>query len=214
MGNRHHVRSRAAKVAALILGVLALTAAACGGYCLPLPPTAAPTLPPGTSLQPALSFPAQSATTRGFFDCSAGWAFRPVVDIEVTALGYYDDGRDGLLNAHRSAIFDAVTRQAIAQATIRPQSALAGLFRWEPVGPVVLQAGREYVMVSSREGPFDPEIVDPKNASTTPELRYLGYRETPVGRPAWGCPDRTSTVVRLSGNFLYRRAPALDPSVQ
>ena len=195
------------KTVAGVLAPLALAAslllAACGGYPFVLPPTATPAWPPGAPPRPAVAYPAQSATTKHFISSSEGWFFRPVVDIETTALGYYDDGRDGLLHAHRAVIFDSATRQAVVETTIRPRSPLEGLFRWEPVGRVVLKAGHEYVMVSSRGGPSDPEVLNPKNASLAPELLYLRYRETQESGPRWGYPVRSVGNVLLSGNFKF-----------
>jgi hypothetical protein len=182
-----------------------LMLAACGSASL-LPPTATPTWLPGASPRPAISYPAQSATTNNLVNSSEGWFFRPVVDIEVTALGYYDDGQNGLLHAHRSAIFDSVTKQAVVETTIRPRSPLEGLFRWESVGPVILKAGHEYVMVSSGEEPFDPQVVNPTNASLAPELLCLRCRETQKNGPRWGYPVRSVSGVSFPGNFKFKQA--------
>jgi hypothetical protein len=195
------------RVASLLVPLalaMLLTLTACSGYPFLLPPTAPPTWPPGASPRPAVTYPAQSVTTKNSTTSSEGWFFRPVVDIELTALGYYDDGQDGLLHAHRSAIFDGATKRALVETTIRPQSQRDGLFRWEPVGPVVLKAGHEYVMVSSRGEPFDPEVLNPENASLAPELLYLCCRETQENGPTWGCPDRRVENVLLSGNFKFK----------
>jgi hypothetical protein len=196
---------------ALTLVVLALALAACGGYCLPAPPTALPPWPSDASPRPALTYPAQRATTEHFRDGAGGWFFMPLVDIQVTALGCYDDGQDGLLHAHRSAIFDGATRQPVVEATVRPESPLEGLFRWESVGPVVLKAGHEYVIVSSCEEPFDPQVLDPKDACLALDLRYLYYRETRERGPAWGYPDRSADSVILAGNFKFLPVSVASP---
>jgi hypothetical protein len=208
------VHSSLATLAAAVPLVLlaALVSAACGGMSFPVP-SITPTWPPDASPRPAITYPAQSATTTNFINSSEGWFFKPVVDIEVTALGYYDDGQNGLLHAHRSAVFDSATKEAVVETTIQPQSPLDGLFRWEPVGPVVLKAGHEYVMVSSGEPPFDPEVLNPKDASLAPELRYLRYRETEeYGGPRFGYPTRSVSNVLLSGNFKFRPVSATSSS--
>jgi len=202
-----HEKTLAGLLVPLALAAL-LMLAACGCYPSLLPPTAAPTWLPGASPRPALAYPAQNATTKDFTNSSEGWFFKPVVDIEVTALGYYDDGQDGLLHAHRSAIFDSATKQAVVETTIQRQSPLDGLFRWEPVGPVILKAGHEYAMVSSGEGPFDPQVVNPTNASRAPELHYLRYRESQENGPRWGYPVRSVSDVFLSGNFRFKQVTA------
>lgn len=202
-----HEKRVAGLLVPLALATL-LVLAACDGCPFALPPTAAPPWPPGAQPRPALAYPAQSATTNDFIDVSGGWFFQPVVDIKVTALGYYDDGQNGLLHAHRAGIFDGASRQAVVETTIRRRSPLGGRFRWEPVGPVVLKAGHEYVMVSSGEEPFDPQVVDPKNASLSPELLYLGYRETQEDGPGWGYPVRSVGTVLFSGNFKFKPVTA------
>ena len=189
-----------------------LMLAACGGHPFSLPPTARPAWPADASPRPAVTYPAQSATTKDFSDSSEGWSFKPVVDIEVTALGYYDDGQDGLLHAHRSAIFDSATRQAVVEATVQPRSSLDGLFRWEPVGPVILKAGHEYVMMSSGEGPFDPQVLNPKGASLAPELLYLCCRETQANGPTWEYPVRSVSGILLSGNFKFKPVTGSSPT--
>ncbi len=203
------IRERAIAGLLLLFGLVALlTLAACGGACpFALPPTAAPSWPAGTSPRPALAYPAQSATTNGFIDSSEGWIFEPLVDIEVTGLGYYDDGQDGLLHAHRSAIFDCATRRAVVETVIGPQNPLDGAFRWDKVGPVVLKAGGKYVMVSSREAPFDPQVPNPRNAALAPELLYLGYGETQTNGVVWGYPATRVADLLFSGNFKFRPVP-------
>lgn len=197
-------KTRAGLSVSLALVAL-LTLAACGGACpFALPPTAAPSWPAGTPPRPALTYPAQSGTTEGFIESSEGWFFEALVDLEVLELGYYDDGQDGLLHAHRSAIFDSSTGRAVVETVIGPESRLGGLFRWETVGPVILRAGHKYVMVSSREAPFDPGIRNPRNASLAPELLYLRYGETQEGGAVWSSPVRSVASVVFSGNFKFK----------
>ena len=205
------VEACAAAGAALLIVVAALVPAACGGVPVPAfpePPTAAPTWPSGASPKPAITYPVQPATTRGFHAGSDGWRFQPTVAIEVSALGFYDDGRDGLRCTHRAAIFDAAARKPVVETAIESQSPLDGAFRWEPVGPVVLKAGHEYVMVWDSPPPFDPGVPNPENASLALEVRYLGYRETASGAPLWCCPEVRAKNVVLSGNFKYRPVSA------
>jgi hypothetical protein len=201
-------RKLAGLLAPLALVALLTLVACSGAYPFALPPTAAPSWPAGTPPRPALAYPAQSATTKGFIDSSEGWFFQPLVDIEVTGLGYYDDGQDGLLHAHRSAIIDSATGRAVVETVIGPQSPLDGPFRWETVGPVRLSAGHKYVMVSSREAPFDPQVPNPKDASLAPELLYLGYREAQTDGAVWDQAATDMGDVLFSGNFKFEPVPA------
>jgi hypothetical protein len=132
----------------------------------------------------------------------------PTMDIKVSALGFYDDGQDGLRSPHRVAILDIAHKAVVVETTVRTLSPLDGAFRWEPVAPVVLKAGHEYVMAWDSPAPFDPEVLNPENASLALELLFLGYRRTAQGGTLWG--DRKTGVndVILSGDFKYKPVPA------
>lgn len=201
----------AAGAALLLLIVPALTLAACSGVSCPVfppPPTAAPTWPSGAGPAAAITYPAQTATTRSSRAGSYGWLFMPTMDIEVSALGFYDDGQNGLRSPHRAAIFDTVGKTALVEATVGTLSPLDGAFRWESVRPVVLETGHEYVMVWDSPSPTDPEVLDPDNASLALELLYLGNRMTAEGGPPWGFPEAGVKDVILSGNFKYKPVQA------
>lgn len=210
----------AAAAITLILAVSVLALAACGGVsfaefpAFPPPPTAAPPWPSGARPQPAVTYPVQSATTQGCRAGCDGWVFEPTVDIEVSALGFYDDEGDGLSSPHRAAIFDAVDKRAVVETMISTESALERCFRWERVGPVVLEAGHEYVMAWDTRSPFDPEVLNPEDACLALELRYLGYRETADEGPQLGCPAACAKDVSLSGNFKYRPVPDAGSGLQ
>ncbi len=110
---------------ALIIAVLSL--AACGGASSPPSgsPEESPSAPgsptpavvvsatppptysytPGAKPIPAATFPAQAGST-DVGEASTGWWFEPQTDIQVTHLGYYDDGGDGLLHEHPAGIYD------------------------------------------------------------------------------------------------------------
>ena len=217
MGHLRRAGTCAAVGAILLLAGLALSLAACGGASrpqFPLPPTVTPTWPSAASPRPAVAYPVQTATTEGLHVPTAGWEFMPTLDLEVSDLGFYDDGQDGLRCPHHVAIFDAADDSVIVEATVRSDSTLSRAFRWVPVEPAVLKAGHEYVMAWDCPSPVDPGVLNPADASLAPELRYLGYRETAQGGPLWGCPEACAQDAVLSGNFKYRPGPASDPATQ
>jgi hypothetical protein len=193
--------TRFVRAATFTLAVVALAAlAACGGATTPSP---APSISwtPGASPISAMSIPAQQGTTVGF----------------VTALGFYDDGRDGLVGPHRTAIFDTSDKTPIVSATVQPQSALDGAFRWESIEPVVLRAGHAYMMAWETPRPFDPEVLNPRDTSLAPELRYVGYRELLAEKETetksiWGYPYKEVHNVILSGNFKFRPVSVASPT--
>src|SRR5690606_20194842 len=76
------------------------------------------------------SFPAPTtgaSTERG----TDGFRFTPNVDLEVTALGYYDHNQDGFTSAfHPVAIYDFVTRAQLVKVSVQSTSPLDGLLRY------------------------------------------------------------------------------------
>jgi hypothetical protein len=159
--------TRSAAVVACLLTVLvigALAVVACGGgettfSTLPAAASPSPTASasrvvwanPRSAVSYARANPPSTARTptsqRAKKAGTVGWDFQPTVDIEVTALGCFDAGRDGLARAHRVGIFDAYSNRLLASVTVRPKSRLDGFFRWESLEtPLVLTAGLHYVM--------------------------------------------------------------------
>ncbi len=217
MGHLRRVEACAAAGAALIIVAVALTLAGCGSLSVPVfppPPTSLPPWPSGASPSPAVAYPVQTATIGGTRAGCEGWRFKPTVDIEVSALGFYDDGRDGLRSPHRTAILDAASEKTVVETVVQGGSPLEGAFRWESVGPVVLEAGHEYAMVWDCPAPGDPQVLNPEDASLALELRYLGYGETAKSGPAWGRPETGVENAVLAGNFKYRPVAASSPSTQ
>lgn len=213
MWKLRRAEARITATAIVILAVSSPALAGCGGMsftelpAFPPPPTAAPAWPSGAAPRPAVTYPAQGAASPAPGAGSGGWVFEPTVDIAVSALGYWDDGEDGLRSPHRAAIFDAADGRVVVETTVRAGSPLDRAFRWEPVGPVVLEAGHEYVMAWDTPSPADPEVLDPDDACLALELRYLGCRRAAEGRQLWSCPRSEAGNVVLSGNFKYKPLP-------
>ena len=115
---------------------------------------------------------------------SDGFEFIPVVDIEVTALGYYDHQGNGLIRSHPVGIFDTATQARLTVATIDNADALepASHFRYEALAtPIRLVAGQSYCVAGFDPGAtFDPYI-HPSGAaggevSIEPLLDFVSYR--------------------------------------
>jgi hypothetical protein len=194
-----------------VLAVALLALAACG-----MKPSPGPSISwtPGASPVPAISYPPQAGTTGGFIAGTEGWYFEPTVDVEVTALGWWDDGQDGLTQAHPVGIFDASDEKLLVESKVQPDGPLDGGFRWVPLEPpVVLEAGREYVMAAFGKWPFDPEVLNPEDATIAPELSYLRYRERWAEKETgWGYPHRKVGNTLLSANFKFRPLSVASPT--
>lgn len=92
-----------------------------------------------------------------------GWAFRPSVDITVTALGFPDMFAPGFLLNHTIFLWDGVTqevlRTAFAPAGANPGGTMgANDFRYYSIPPITLTAGRTYVVGAGfpAVGEFEP----------------------------------------------------------
>lgn len=209
--------------AMLVVAVLgaAVLPAACGGGTTPDASPAATGagafLPPdgpspatqgshdGASPRPAVSYaePPEPGRLGGCFGLGTnGWEFTPAVDIEVTALGYFDAYQNGLLRTRRVGIFDGTDDRLIASVTVGRESILDGAFRWEPLGmPVVLEAGRSYLAGSEYargDGLYDPT----GDEVWAPEIMPGGLLSSPSGFVA---PHEDKPWLCFMGpNFAFR----------
>ncbi|MEP7072377.1 MAG: DUF4082 domain-containing protein [Verrucomicrobiota bacterium] len=75
---------------------------------------------------------------------SLGFRFTANDNSRVTALGFYDDQKNGLTQAHPVGIYDVITRQLVASTTVLPSDPITGFFRYHAITPVTLTAGRDY----------------------------------------------------------------------
>ena len=96
---------------------------------------------------PAISF---TSTNGAFLDLRTrmiGWQFSLSDPVNVTSLGWYDQGGNGLNRAHEVGIWQTDTKILVAQAVV-PQgleAPLDGQFRWAGLSlPVQLQPGISY----------------------------------------------------------------------
>jgi len=127
------------------------------------------------TLQSEFTTPSLTPTTDGFL-------FRPTNAIAATRLGYYDEFQDGLVLDHPVGIFDGLTQQLLVQTTVGPGSTLDGLFRFNTVPRVLLQANHPYVLAGFHPGGAEDAIAISQvggalDAGVTPSplLGYQGY---------------------------------------
>ena len=187
-----------------VIAFLLVGLAACGS---PKRPTSLPTR---TSPVAAFSFPPQEGTNDNFGVTTDGLEFVPWVDIEVTALGYYDDGRDGLVSSHSVGIFDAASRELVTpEVTVDSQSALEGFYRYEPIAPVVLKEGRAYLVAGGCPRPFDKSVNKPHGLVWAPEVRFTRYR---VGHGVFRYPTSTPPQLWIQPNFKFMPVSAASPT--
>jgi class 3 adenylate cyclase/S1-C subfamily serine protease len=167
---------------------------------------------PGAEPAPAVTYPPQPAQdTSGYLDMTDGWQFKPSVDILVTALGFYDDGQDGLHRSRPVGIFDGADQWLLASVEVRPDSPLEGVFRWEPVTPLVLHAGHTYVAAAYAGPPFDGEVESPEGQVWAAEVHLVaGVGSYATG---WMFPAVSSEILSApAANFKFLPASLSSPS--
>src|SRR5436309_3164306 len=76
---------------------------------------------------------------------SLGWYFTANKDLNITALGFYDDKKDGIVGNHDVGIYDSVTQTLLVSTTVVPTDPLTGFFRYHTLAtPFVLTGGKTY----------------------------------------------------------------------
>ena len=82
-----------------------------------------------------------------------GFEFTAKADLMVTNLGFYDSGQNGLSLSHEVGIFNMagvlLTSTTVTKTTFSGGgSSLDGFFRYEPITPIQLTAGTNYVIAA------------------------------------------------------------------
>jgi hypothetical protein len=196
-------------VMTLVVVAATLALAACGDE------NTAPTdLPTRTTPVAAYSFPPQETDADDqYVRCTDAVEFVPWVDIEVTALGYYDDGGDGLVNVHEVGIFATSSKELVTLAvTIDQASSLEGGFRYETITPVVLKGGASYIL-AGQTAPCDLVVEDPDDVVWAPEVRYV---KSYIDLGDFGCPVTNTSDWQSDlwthTNFKFRTPTSPSPA--
>lgn len=115
-----------------------------------------------------------------------GYRFRVETDIEVTELGVYDQGGDGLHTNHTVAIWSVGGGAPIVSATVPSgtDGILDGHFRYVPVAPITLLKNTEYVIgASDYAGGLESGASAAQGFYASPYVTWLAARHawTPTG---------------------------------
>ncbi|MDY7010229.1 MAG: DUF4082 domain-containing protein [Planctomycetota bacterium] len=98
-------------------------------------------------------------------DSTLGWSFTVNSQIEVTSLGFFDSGLDGLSEPHRVGIWNANEELlAWAQVDAGDDNPLIGHYRYATVEPLTLDAGQTYVIGATVPlgNPLQPAVEPPQ----------------------------------------------------
>ncbi len=106
-----------------------------------------------------------------------GFKFRPTADVRITDLGYYDRDQDGITLVHPVGIFDFDTNEELTRVDVDETSFLDGPFRYSPIAPLTLTAGRSYIVAGFHPGgaPEDFAANTPDNLMTATEIDLQEY---------------------------------------
>lgn len=144
-----------------------------------------------------------------------GWAFSTDRAIEVTALGWFDFGDDGLVDAHQVGIWDAdghLLLSGVVDAGA-DDPLLAG-FRYSAAlsGAGVLGAGSYVVAGLSTYNDETWRSVDPANVTMGAAIGYLGDRTSESAAFEFAGVRQGLDVGYFGANFEYDIAEVPEPS--
>lgn len=100
-----------------------------------------------------------------------GWQFTTNSDISVTALGFFDDGQNGLVDAHDVGIFSAAGT-LLASATVPSGGAapLVNQFRYVAIAPLLLTSGQTFRIGAVYNSNADPLVVNATGLAVDPAI--------------------------------------------
>ncbi len=101
---------------------------------------------------------------------SLGFQFTTNKTVNVTALGFYDDDRNGLTEAHDVGIFDD-SGTLLVNVTVNPEASLDGFFRYTSVAPTVLQAGKTFFIAAATGA--EKYTFNPTDFSVNPNITFV-----------------------------------------
>jgi len=171
--------------------------------------------------QPAIALDDIVVTTSGCVArVTGGWEFLARADVTVRALGVWDQGEDGLAEAHPVALWNQPGELLVsAMVPARAGGKLIDGFRYVPIRPVVLQAGRTYVVGAFYSAPLqDPHVGGGSNnrISTDPRIAWTRARRV-VGDELMlplAPPQRTSDAGIFGPNLLIASKPPVGRVVR
>ncbi|MBX9581572.1 MAG: DUF4082 domain-containing protein [Gemmataceae bacterium] len=104
---------------------------------------------------------------------SLGFAFQANVNVDVTALGFYDDGMNGLTESHDVGIYDGMG-VLLASTTVTNADGLTGWFRYHAIPTLSLTAGETYYIAATTG--LENYTWDPIGPMVDPSITFLEDR--------------------------------------
>jgi hypothetical protein len=144
-----------------------------------------------------------------------GWAFSTDRAIEVTTLGWFDFGDDGLVDAHEVGIWDADGRLLLSGVVgAGADDPLLAGFRYSAAltGGSVLAAGSYVVAGLSSYNDETWRSVDPADVTMGAAIGYLGDRTSETAAFEFAGISQGLDVGYFGANFQYEIAEVPEPA--
>ncbi len=144
-------------------------------------------------------------------DWTLGWSFSVNSQIDVTALGVYDSGQDGLTEDHAVGLWDASGN--LLASTIVPAGGgtLDNYFVFEPINGVVLDPGNYVVGARMGDEYYNPYSGTAPGVTTPPEITFLINLYVQSGGLDFPTQSSNSTQFGwFGGDFQFEPVP--EPS--
>jgi len=129
---------------------------------------------------------------------SLGFVFDVLNNVNVTALGFYDDGGNDLTERHEVGIFDSAGTLLVS-TFVSPGDPLVGHFRYDAISPFFLGAGTGYRIAASTGN--ENYTWDPNGFVTDPNIAYVTDAFTPSGSLVFPAVGGTVSAGYFGPNF-------------
>jgi hypothetical protein len=146
-------------------------------------------------------------------DRMLGWIFTANQSIDVTKLGVWDAGADGLLASHTVGIWNSsgglLGSTTVLSGVASPSAGATiqgGIFRYQPVTAIHLNAGSQYV-VAGLFNDNDEFIFEATSVTAVPQITYITERFS-ANSSGFVFPTDTGGRPGLFGtNFAFGAVP-------
>lgn len=125
------------------------------------------------SADTALSMTPNTANDFSNNPWSLGFLFTVNSAINVTQLGFYDAGDNGLTEQHQVGIY-SLGGTLLTSTTVSNSDPLDSHFRYNSIAPLSLAAGQQYVIAATTGSEL--YTYDPTALATPSEITYVGSR--------------------------------------
>lgn len=124
------------------------------------------------SVTPAIDFtPTRNFTNYPLYQWSLGFEFTTNRAIEVTALGFYDDLKNDLVESHEVGVFNQ-DKTLLGKAIVNPGDLLEGWFRYTSLQqPIQLAASQTYYIAALTKS--EQYTWSPSGFVTDPSINYV-----------------------------------------